>query len=111
MVWRTSAELQRAWYRGQVAKFFSFNEAPLSAAGTNVPISPIYVTFNVNPGEPNGGPASGFRTEPSSQQTHNVPFTLRVSVLRRHSRSLVQSPLPGSFRTSTQGLLMSPTDH
>ena len=49
---RTSAELQRAWYRGQVAKFFSFNEAPLSAAGTNVPISPIYVTFNVNPGEP-----------------------------------------------------------
>jgi hypothetical protein len=76
MVWRTSAELQRAWYRGQVAKFFSFNEAPLSAAGTNVPISPIYVTFNVNPGEPNGGPASGFRTEPSSQQTHNVPFTL-----------------------------------
>jgi hypothetical protein len=57
---RTSAELQRAWYRGQVAKFFSFDEAPLSAAGTNVPISPIYVTFNLNPGEPNGGPASGF---------------------------------------------------
>ena len=54
-----SAELQRAWYQGQVAKFFSFNEAPLSAAGTNVPVSPIYVTFNVNPGEPNGGP--GFR--------------------------------------------------
>src|SRR5215472_15138059 len=32
-----NAELQRAWYRGQVAKFFSFNETPLSAAGTNVP--------------------------------------------------------------------------
>jgi hypothetical protein len=71
-----SAELQRAWYRGQVAKFFSFSEAPLSAAGTNVPLSPIYVAFNINPGAPNGGPASGFRTEPSSQQTHNVPFTL-----------------------------------
>ena len=27
-----NAELQRAWYRGQVAKYFSFNEATLSAA-------------------------------------------------------------------------------
>ena len=45
-----SAELQRAWYRGQVAKFFSFAEAPLAVAGANVPLSPIYVTFNVNPG-------------------------------------------------------------
>ncbi len=67
---------QRAWHRGQVAKFFSFGEAPLSAAAGNVPLSPIYVTFNVNPGQPNGGPGSGFRTEPNSEQTHNVPFTL-----------------------------------
>jgi hypothetical protein len=59
-----------------MAKFFSFDEAPLSAAGGNVPLSPIYVTFNVNPGQPNGGPGSGFRTEPNSEQTHNVPFTL-----------------------------------
>jgi hypothetical protein len=71
-----SAELHRAWYRGQVAKFFSFDEAHLLVAGGNVPLSPIYVTFNVNPGEPNGGPGSGFRAEPNSQQTHNVPFTL-----------------------------------
>ena len=71
-----SAELQRAWYGGKVAKFFSFGEAPLTAAGGNVPLSPIYVTFNVNPGQPNGGPGSGFHTEPNSEQTHNVPFTL-----------------------------------
>ena len=71
-----SAALQRAWHRGQVAKFFSFGEAPLSAAAGNVPLSPIYVTFNLNPGQPNGGPGSGFRTEPNSEQTHNVPFTL-----------------------------------
>ena len=44
-----SAELHRAWYRGQVAKFFSFDEAPLAAAGGNVPLSPIYVTFTINP--------------------------------------------------------------
>jgi hypothetical protein len=69
-----SAELHRAWYQGQVAKFFSFAEAPLS--GANVPLSPIYVTFNVNPGAPNGGPGSGFQAEPNSEQTHNVPFTL-----------------------------------
>ena len=71
-----SAELHRAWYQGKVAKFFSFGEAPLTAAGGNVPLSPIYVTFNVNPGQPNGGPGSGFHTEPNSEQTHNVPFTL-----------------------------------
>ena len=58
-----SPELQRAWHRGQVAKFFSFAEAPLAVAGANVPLSPIYVTFNVNPGAPDGGPGSGFRTE------------------------------------------------
>src|SRR5262245_42069889 len=71
-----SAELHRAWYQGNVAKFFSFDEAPLAAAGGNVPLSPIYVTFNINPGQPNGGPGSGFHTEPGSEQTHNVPFTL-----------------------------------
>jgi hypothetical protein len=71
-----SAELQRAWYRGQVAKHFIFDEASLSAAGGDVPVSPIYVTFNVNPDQPNGGPASGFHTELNSKQTHNVPATL-----------------------------------
>jgi hypothetical protein len=69
-----STELQRAWYQGQVAKFFSFDEAPLS--GSNVPLSPIYVTFNVNPDQPKGGPGSGFKAEPGSEQTHNVPATL-----------------------------------
>ena len=69
-----SAALQRAWYQGQVAKFFSFDEAPLS--GSSVPLSPIYVTFNVNPDQPNGGPGSGFKAEPNSKQTHNVPSTL-----------------------------------
>jgi hypothetical protein len=69
-----SPELHRAWYRGHVAKFFSFNEAPLT--GTSVPLSPIYVSFNINPGQPNGGLASGFRVEPNSEQTHNIPATL-----------------------------------
>ena len=66
--------MQRAWYQGQVAKFFSFDEAPLS--GSNVPLSQIYVTFNINPDQPNGGPGSGFKAEPNSEQTHNVPATL-----------------------------------
>ena len=57
-----------------MAKFFSFEEAPLS--GTSVPLSPIYVSFNINPGQPNGDLAAGFRTEPNSQQTHNIPATL-----------------------------------
>jgi alcohol dehydrogenase (cytochrome c) len=71
-----SPDLKRAWYQGQVAKFFSFAEAPLSGAGGNVPLSPIYVTFNANPDQPNGGLPSGFRAEPNSKQTHNVPATL-----------------------------------
>jgi len=69
-----SPGLESAWYKGQVAKFFGFDEAPLSGSG--VPLSPIYVTFNVNPDQPNGGPGSGFKAEPGSEQTHNVPATL-----------------------------------
>lgn len=71
-----SAELQRAWFKGKVAKFFLFSEAALSVAGSDVPVSPIYVTFNVNPDQPKGGPGSGFRAESNSVQTHNVPATL-----------------------------------
>ncbi len=71
-----SAQLQRAWYRGQVAKYLIFSEEKLSVAGTDVPVSPIYVTFNVNPDKPKGGPGSGFKTETNSSQSHNVPATL-----------------------------------
>ena len=70
-----SAELHRAWYGGEVAKFFSFDEAPLDAAGGNVPLSPIYVTFNstqVNPMEDLVRDSD--RTKLPA--THNVPFTL-----------------------------------
>jgi hypothetical protein len=39
-----------------------------------VPTSPIYVMFNVNPSASDlaSGPASGFKHEPGSVQTHNV---------------------------------------
>jgi len=71
------ASLQRAWYKGKVAKYFAFNETALLAAnGEDVPISPISVFFNINPDQPNGGPASGFRKEPGSAQTHNVVSTV-----------------------------------
>ena len=71
------AGLQRAWIDGKVAKYFAFDETHLVAAnGEDVPVSAIYVFFNVNPDQPNGGPASGFRHEPGSAQTHNVVSTL-----------------------------------
>ena len=41
-----------------------------------MPLSDILVTFNINPGQPGGGPASGFMTEPGTVQTHNVVETL-----------------------------------
>jgi hypothetical protein len=40
-----------------------------------VPLSPIYVTFNINPDEPGGGPPSGFVAD-STGRTHNVIATL-----------------------------------
>lgn len=66
-------ELTRGWYRGQVVFYFNFGEASLTttAAGA-VPTAAIFVTFNINPDMPNGGPPSGFRAEPGTVQTHNV---------------------------------------
>jgi hypothetical protein len=69
-----NSELQSAWYEGQVAKFFVFDEAPLTAAEDKVPVSPIYDGFTVNPGEPNG--EKEFCTDPGSTQTHNVVGTV-----------------------------------
>ena len=67
-------ELQRAWYHDQVAKFFLFDEAPLSVSGDKVPVSPIYDGFTVNPGQPGG--EMNFCTDPNSTQTHNVVATV-----------------------------------
>ena len=71
-----SPDLTRGWYRDQVVYYFNFSEAMLKPAAGKVPTSPIYVTFNINPGETDGGPASGFKVETGSEQTHNVPATL-----------------------------------
>jgi hypothetical protein len=68
--------LSRGWYDSTVVYYFNFAEAPIMADGNGmVPLSPIYVTFNINPGEPGGGPPSGFKTD-STGRTHNVPSTL-----------------------------------
>jgi hypothetical protein len=71
--------LQRGWYRGAVVKYFTFAERALTVRedGT-VPISDIYVTFNVNPDpkDPTSGPPSGFVMEPHSLQVHNVVETV-----------------------------------
>ena len=71
-----STELTRGWYDDQVVYYFEFGEAPLTDTGAGVPLSPIYVTFNINPGEDGGGPPSGFVTEEGSDQTHNVVATI-----------------------------------
>jgi hypothetical protein len=69
-----SLELQRAWCHDQVAKFFLFDEAPLSVSGDKVPVSPIYDGFTINPGQPGG--EKEFCTDPNSTQTHNVVATM-----------------------------------
>ena len=69
--------LHNGWYRNKVVSYFNFSEAPLMVTDDGkVPVSPIYVSFNVNPGDPNGGPPSGFKMAMGSMQTHNVVATL-----------------------------------
>jgi hypothetical protein len=69
-----NALLQRGWYRGMIVHYFSFEEAPLEVSDGQVPVAPIYVTFQKNPaeGDDTSGPASGFVTEGDTDQTHNV---------------------------------------
>lgn len=70
----------RAWYGNQVIHYFTFEQdvlvAPNAFEDISVGLSYIWVTFNVNPGEPNGGPPSGAMTEADGIQTHNVLETL-----------------------------------
>lgn len=75
----TASVLTLGWYKDQAVAYFTFGEAALTAelSGT-VPLSPIFVMFNVDPSDtdPNSGPASGFKTEPGTAQTHNVLSTI-----------------------------------
>jgi hypothetical protein len=69
------APLVEGWYDGRVVSYFLFEEDSYETMDGSVPLSPIYVGFNTNPGM-DGGAASGFVTEEESAQTHNVVATL-----------------------------------
>ena len=69
-----SNELHAGWYKDMVVYYFTFAEKMLT--GATVPVSPIFVSFNINIGEAGGGPASGFMTEQGTMQTHNVVATV-----------------------------------
>ena len=71
-----SPELTMGWYKGMVVYYFNFLEKALMSESDMVPTSPIYVTFNINPDQPGGGPGSGFVTEEATGRTHNVASTL-----------------------------------
>ncbi len=67
----------QGWYKDQAVFYFNFEEKSLTTKSDGtIPTSPIYVTFNINPDQPNGGPPSGFVTEPGTTLTHNVLATL-----------------------------------
>jgi hypothetical protein len=69
--------LTQGWYKDQVVYYFNFFEKALSVnSNGQVPLSQILVSFNINPNQPNGGPASGFKTETGTTQTHNVIVTI-----------------------------------
>jgi len=70
------APVVQGWYDGQVVEYFLFEEDSFETMNGSMPLSPIYVSFNVNPGQDGGGPSSGFMTEAGSAQTHNVVATL-----------------------------------
>ena len=72
-----SNALIKGWYKKKLVYYFNFGEkALMTTTGDLVPLSPIYVSFNINPNLPDGGPASGFKTETGTLQTHNVASTL-----------------------------------
>lgn len=66
--------LIKGWYKEKVVFYFSFTEHNLVATAGKVPQVPIFVTFNINPSSTNpaSGPASGFKVEMGTDQTHNV---------------------------------------
>jgi hypothetical protein len=64
------------WYKEKVVTYFSFEEKALGLTSGKVSSSPIYVSFNINPSDTGGGPASGFKTEAGTDQTHNVVATV-----------------------------------
>ncbi len=68
----TDTGLHRGWYKDQIVHYFTFAERAMTAVNQQVPTAPIYVAFNINPGLAGGGPPSGPKTEPGSDQTHNV---------------------------------------
>ncbi|MBD3289014.1 T9SS type A sorting domain-containing protein, partial [candidate division KSB1 bacterium] len=69
--------LIQGWYKGMIVYYFHFSEKALMVTGSEmVPLSPIYVSFNINPDMPGGGPPSGFMTEEATGRTHNVVGTL-----------------------------------
>jgi len=72
-----STELTVGWYKGMTVYYFTFSEKNLMVDGSDmVPTSPIYVTFNINPGMEGGGPPSGFVSDTAMGRTHNVVATL-----------------------------------
>jgi hypothetical protein len=88
------------WYEGKVVSYFTFGEKQLGLTATTsmVPVSPIYVTFNVDA----QGPASGFKTETSSMQTHNVVATLPTDA--GYSPLWAVSPYPSATFDSVKDL-------
>ncbi|MBS1771428.1 MAG: hypothetical protein JST82_01120 [Bacteroidetes bacterium] len=71
-----STGIIRGWYKNKVVSYFTFGEKDLNTVNGKIPVAPIYVTFNINPNQPNGGPSSGFKMEMSSLQTHNIASVL-----------------------------------
>jgi hypothetical protein len=72
-----SGGLIQGWYKNQVVFYFSFDEKAITTTAQGlVPVSPIFVSFNINPDQQGGGPPSGFKTETGSDRTHNVIGTV-----------------------------------
>ncbi|HEV8511994.1 MAG TPA: hypothetical protein VGQ59_01890, partial [Cyclobacteriaceae bacterium] len=69
-----SPALTHGWYDEKIVSYFNFGEKALSTSAGMVPAAPIYVCFVINAdnNNPASGPASGFKTETGSLQTHNV---------------------------------------
>ena len=64
--------LTRGWYKNKVVYYFNFAEKQLMSENDTIHVEGIYVSFNINPNQPGGGPPSGFKTDPRTGRAHNI---------------------------------------
>ncbi len=69
------ADLHQGWYQDQIIQYFNFGERPLAVGAGGTPVSAVYAAYAINPGQPGGGPPSGWKLDDTGR-SHAVVAAL-----------------------------------